>query len=271
MGLMRYVARTPVGESITIAHRGAARPTDVNDPWDKWVFSPSFSPGVSGSQVDKRTSIDGSFSGDRATPGLKMHFGGYSHYTESEEQLPSKTLNIAKRTNSFSALLVKSVGEHWSVGAIGRAFAQSYMNKKRSYEVAPALEYSILPYAELTRRSLAISSQIDFTDVTCLEATIYDKASEKPWSYKIDLPGSIQEPWGNFYSNVTWQQYFHDRSIYHLAVAPGVSFQVAKGLWLHLNGSYARIHDQIDQPRRHLTDEEITSYSNVVNPRFIGD
>jgi len=294
MGLVRYVARTPAGENMTIAYRGAARPADTNDPWDRWVFSLYFSPGVSGSQVDKQTSIYSSFSADRVTPGLKMSFSGYSRYSESEQQLPSKTLNIMRRTNSFNALLVKSVGEHWSVGTIGKAFAQSYMNKKHFYEVAPAIEYSVFPYAESTRRSLAVFSQIDFTDVTYQEATIYDKTSEKLWSYKISLPGSITEPWGSFYSNVTWQQYFHDRSIYRLSVAPSISFQIAKGLRFSVNGWYSRIHDQIDQPRRDLTDEEIllnlnhlastydysfsisvsytfgSIYSNVVNPRFIG-
>jgi len=295
MALMRYVARTPIGENIAISYRGNAKPTEVNDSWDSWIFSVSCSPSISGSEVDKRTSFYSSLSADRVTPELKFSLDAYSSYSESEQQLPSKTLNIIKRTHSFSALVVKSVGEHWGAGATGRAFAQSYMNKKDYYTIAPAIEYSVFPYAESTRRSLAIFSEVVFTDVTYNEMTIYDKAAEKLWSYRISLPGSIKEPWGSLYSDITWQQYLHDGSIYRLSIYPTISFQVAKGLWLNMGGSYSRIHDQIDQPRRTLTDEEVllnlktlastydysfsfgisytfgSIYSNVVNPRFVGD
>jgi hypothetical protein len=294
MGLMRYVVRTPIGGNIAITYRGAARQTDVSDPWDAWVFSLSCSPSISGSQVDERRYISGSISADRVTPRLKLGFRAYTTYSESEQELPSKTVHLIRRTNSFDALVVKSLGEHWGVGVIGEAFGQSYQNKKRYYDISPAIEYSFFPYSQSTRRELAIFAQVVYTDVIYQETTIYDKTAEKLLSYRISLPGSIKEPWGSIYSGISWQQYFRDASIYRLNISPMISFQVAKGLWFNAMVSYYRLHDRIDQPRRHLTDEEIllnlkslastyeysvsvgfsytfgSIYTNVVNPRFFG-
>jgi hypothetical protein len=295
MGLMRYVARTPMGGRIAIMYRGAVKPLDVEDHWDSWVFSLSCSPSLSGSQVDERRYLSGSVSGDRVTPGLKISIRAYSTYSESRQDLPSKTLRLVRRTNSFDALCVRSVGDHWGVGLIADAFGQTYQNKKRYYDVSPAIEYSLFPYSQSTRRELAVFAQVVYTDVTYQELTIYDKTAEKLVSYRISLPGSIKEPWGTFYSSISWQQYFHDASIYRLSIAPMISFQVAKGLWINASVSYYRLHDRIDQPRRLLTDEEIlldlkslastyeysasvgltytfgSIYTNVVNPRFFGD
>lgn len=294
MGLMRYVARTPIGARIAITYKGGAKPTDVRDPWDSWVFSLSCSPSISGSQVDERRYISGRVSVDRVTPHLKLHLRASSSYAESKQELPSKTVRLIRRSNSFDALVVKSLGDHWGVGLIGDAFGQSYQNKKRYYDISPAIEYSVFPYSQSTRLELALFGQVIYTDVTYQEMTIYDKTAERLLSYRISLPGSIQEPWGSIYSSISWQQYLHDASVYRLSVTPMISFQVAKGLWFNTMVSYSRLHDRIDQPRRHLTDEEIllnlkslastyeysvsvgfsytfgSIYTNVVNPRFFG-
>ncbi len=295
MGLVRYVARTPIGARIAITYRGAAKPTDVNDRWDSWVFALSCSPIISGSQVDEMRYLSGSVSANRVTPGLKVSLRAYSSYSESRQDLPSRSVHLIRRTNSFDALVVKSLGDHWGVGGIGDALAQTYQNKKRYYDVSPAVEYSFFPYSQSTRRELALFAQVICTDVVYQEMTIYGKTAEKLLSYRMSLPGSIKEPWGNIYSSVSWQQYFHDASIYRLVISPSISFQVAKGLWIDVYADYARFHDQIDQPRRSLTDEEIllnlkslastyaysvsvgltytfgSIYTNVVNPRFFGD
>jgi hypothetical protein len=231
---------------------------------------------------------------DRVTPHQKLHLRASSSYTESKQELPSKTVHLIRRSNSFDALVVKSLGDHWGVGLIGDAFGQSYQNKKRYYDISPAIEYSVFPYSQSTRRELALFGQVIYTDVTYQEMTIYDKTAERLLSYRISLPGSIQEPWGSIYSSISWQQYLHDASVYRLSVTPMISFQVAKGLWFNTMVSYSRLHDRIDQPRRHLTDEEIllnlkslastyeysvsvgfsytfgSIYTNVVNPRFFG-
>ncbi len=295
MALMRYVGRTPIGEDISISYRAAAKPIAPADRWDSWVFTLSCSPSISGSQVDKRRYLSVIVSGSRVTSDLKMSFRAYSSHSETEQELPSKIVRLIRRTNSLDALVVRSLGDHWGVGLVGDAFEQSYQNKKRYYNISPAIEYSVFPYTQSSRRALALFAQFVYTDVVYQEPTIYDKTEERLLSYRINLPASIKEPWGSVSSNISWQQYFHDAGIYRLSISPMISFQVTKGLWINLGAGYRQIHDRIDQPRRHLTDEEIllnlkslastyeysfgvgfsytfgSIYSNVVNPRFFGD
>ncbi len=236
MALMRYVGRTPIGENITIGYRSEAKMKAASDPWDRWVFSLSCSPSVSGSQVDESRYFSGSVSADRVTRDLKLSFRAYSSYSESEQTLPSKTVHLIRRRNSFDALVVKSVGEHWGVGLIGDGLVQSYQNKKSYYDISPAVEFSIFPYSQSTRRELALFAQIVYTDVVYQEATIYDKLEENLLSYRISVPAYIKEPWGTIHSSVSWQQYFHDGSIYRLSISPMISFQVTKGLWFNVHG-----------------------------------
>jgi hypothetical protein len=295
MALMRYVARTPIGDDITIAYHGTSKPADIVDRWDGWVFQVSCYPQISGSQVDKTRFVETGASADRVRPDLKLHFGASLDYTDEREELPSKTVHLISRSNGFDALVVKSIGDHWGTGLTADGLAQSYQNKKRYYDVSPAVEWSVFPYSQSTRRELALFGQIIYRDVVYQEMTIYNKTAERLWSYRLSLPGSIKEPWGTFYSNISWQQYFHDGSIYRLQTLSSIAFRVTKALSLNVSASYYRLHDQIDQPRRQLTDEEIllhmkslastyqysfyigltytfgSIYTNVVNPRFFGD
>ena len=295
MALMRYVARTPIGDDITIAYRGKAKPAEVGDRWDSWVFQVSCYPEISGSQVDKTRFLETGASADRVRPDLRLHFGASSDYTDEREELPSKTVHLISRSSAFNALAVKSIGDHWGAGLIGDGLAQSHQNKKRYFDVSPAIEWSVFPYSQSTRRELAVFGQIIYTDVVYQEMTIYNRTAERLWSYRLSLPGSIKEPWGTFYSNISWQQYLHDAHIYRLQIMSSIAFRVTKALSLNVSGSYYRLHDQIDQPRRQLTDEEIllhvkslastyqysfnvgltytfgSIYTNVVNPRFFGD
>jgi hypothetical protein len=295
MALMRYVSRTPLGDGISISYHGKAKPAEVVDRWDSWVFQVSCSPDISGSQVDKARYVLTDVSADRVKPELKLHFGASSYYSDERETLPSKTVHIISRSNSFDVLAVKSIGDHWGAGLIGEGLGQDHQNIKRYYDVSPAVEWSVFPYSQSTRRELALFGQIIHRNVVYQEMTIYDKTSETLWSYRLSLPGSIKEPWGTFYSNISWQQYFHDASIYRLQFSTSVNYRVSKALSLNVGASYYRLHDQIDQPKRQLTDEEVllnlkslaskysysvyagltctfgSIYSNIVNPRFFGD
>ena len=48
MGLIRYAARTPIGEKIGIVFQQSVKPTAVSDKWNFWVFS-----------LSARTSLNG--------------------------------------------------------------------------------------------------------------------------------------------------------------------------------------------------------------------
>jgi hypothetical protein len=57
MGLMRYVARTPMGGRIAIMYRGAVKPLDVEDHWDSWVFRQRFGGSRDARAQDQHTGV----------------------------------------------------------------------------------------------------------------------------------------------------------------------------------------------------------------------
>ena len=130
--------------------------------------------------------------------------------------------------------------------------AQTYQNKKRYYDISPAVESAFSRTRSPPAGSSPFSRQIIYTDVVYQEMTIYDKTAEKLWSYRLSLPGSIKETWGTFYSNISWQQYCHDASVYRLPLPRRSSSGCQGALARRVGASYDRLHDQIDQPRRSL-------------------
>ncbi len=292
MGLMRYVARTPLAGEIDITSRHAAPPRTVVDPWDSWVFTTSASSGLSGNQREGDYSVRSSFSASRVTEELKIDCGGFMSYREDETALTTRTLKNIYRTNSFDALVVASVSDRWSAGGFASAYYATTGSRKEIYSVAPAVEFSVFPYKEASHRLITFLYRVEYADVTYHDVTIYDKLSEQLWRHTLSGSVSMYREWGSAFAMLGGSQYLHDLDINSLSATASLSFRLFKGFTLNVGGSYARNHDLIDQPRRDLTDEEIllrlrsiaetysysaslgfsytfgSIYSNVVNPRF---
>ncbi len=54
MGLMRYVAKTPVFSEIEIRHNSELKQEEVIDKWNNWVFSLSTEPQFQAEESDKQ-------------------------------------------------------------------------------------------------------------------------------------------------------------------------------------------------------------------------
>ncbi|MBC7364716.1 MAG: hypothetical protein H5U07_09305 [Candidatus Aminicenantes bacterium] len=117
IGLMTYVNQTPISQKIRVDYRETEpAPSPVKDRWKSWVFSISTGGHFNGEQSHTHESIRGSFSANKVTPDLKFNLtlsASYSHdrYTYEDQNLESST-----RSYNGSGLLVKSLGQHWSVG-----------------------------------------------------------------------------------------------------------------------------------------------------------
>lgn len=292
MGLMRYVARTPVASDIRITCEREMPPRAVEDPWDSWVFNARASGGLSGNQREGDYSLSCAASASRVTEELKMDFGASFSYRDDETALTTRTLHNIYRTNVFDGLVVKSVTDHWSAGGFASADYRTTGNIKTAYAVAPAVEFSVFPYKQASTRAITLLYRIEYSDVVYHDVTIYDKTSEHLWRHALGAYSNMTRPWGSVYLSAGWSQYLHDTSINSLSAMVSLSFRLFKGFSLDVGGSYTRNHDLIDQPRRTLTDEEIllrlrslfetysystsigvsytfgSIYSNVVNPRF---
>lgn len=292
MGLMRYVAKTPIGEKVAIVFQEKVKPTSVIDKWNFWVFSLSARTSMSGQKSTGYDYFSGSASANRVTPEWKIRTSVYTSRSEDRFTYEDQTISSVSRSKSFSGLVVKSLNEHWSVGAYLSASSSTYSNIKFSLQPAPAIEYNVFPYSQSTRRQFSFLYKLNYQMVKYTEETIYNKQSEHLWNESLVITFILKEKWGSISTSLEGAHYFHDFKKNHAALSGEISLRLLKGLSFEAYGSYSMIHDQLSLPKGQASIEQIllrrtiletnysyylgvglsytfgSIYSNVVNPRF---
>lgn len=292
MGLLRYAAKTPVAKDISVRFLDETKPTAVVDKWDFWVFSLSANSFVMGETQYRDSSYYGSFSANRVTPELKIRTSVYGNLQKMWFDLGDEVYESSSQGYGFSGLVVKSLSQHWSVGAFLSVQSSTYSNLKLSANVAPAVEFDFFPYSESTKQQFRVLYRIGYTGTRYHEETIFLKTSESLLQESLSWAYEVKRPWGSVAFQLEGSHFFHDFSKNRLELSGEVSFRVWRGLSLEVDGSYTRIRDQLALPRGGASYEEVllrqkqlaTGYdysfsvglrftfgstrSNVVNPRF---
>jgi len=294
MGLMRYVAKTPISEKVAIVFQEKVKPTSVIDKWNFWVFSLSARTSMSGQKTTSYNSYYGTISANRVTPEWKIKMSIYGSTYKDSFTYGGETISSTSSSQSFSGLVVKSLNDHWSIGTYLSLSSSTYSNLKYSLVPAPAIEYNIFPYSQSTRRFLSFLYRLNFQIVKYREETIYNKKSESLWSESLAITLDLKEKWGAISTSLEGSHYIHDFKKNHLSLYSSISLRLWKGLSFDVYGSYSMIHDQLSLIKGEATLEQVllrrtmletnysyyfsfglsytfgSIYSNVVNPRFGG-
>ncbi len=292
LGLMRYVSKTPQSDGVNITYTGTAKPKAATDRWDYWVFSMSFSGSYGGQESYEDMSFSGGFSANRVTEALKLNFGFSSYYSEGKYEYGDLDYKDISKSNDFQALAVKSISDHLSIGAYGSTSQSLYYNIAQSYEIAPAAEYNIFPYAESSHREFRIFYRIGYKHNRYEEETIYFETDEDLFCHSLSIRYDTKARWGSMSAALEGFNYLHDFDLNSLLFRSSFYFRLTEGLSLSLSGNYSAIHDQIELTRGGATEEEVllrrkqlatdyrfsiyagfqyrfgSRYSNIVNPRF---
>ena len=310
LGFARYVARTPSAPELRIGMqsmgggpggpRGPGGPggpqvaNPENDPWNFWVFNLSANAFSFGSSALKDTNVFGSLSASRTTALWKFSWSANLSESTTEYDLGDEIVTSTRDSWSSSALLVRSIGGNWALGARGRVGANTYSNYDLYWTVEPGVEYNFFPYAESSRRSLTAQYTVALNRYEYVEKTIFDVTDETRWQHAAALNLSLSQPWGSSRVSLTGAQYLHDTDLYNVQLSGNVQVRLFRGFSVNFGGSYSWIRDQLSIEAGGLTDEQIltrqrqqaTSYSynfsfgvsyrfgsifnNIVNPRFGG-
>jgi len=292
LGLMRYVAKTAISKRISIGLMDEVKPTSAVDRWNFWVFSLSARGFFNGQKSIVYNSLSGTFSANRVTPDLKIRTSATANRYYNKYDLEGEKIESTLSSRAVKALVVKSLGEHWSVGGYFSLSSSSYSNIQWSLKPAPAVEYDFFRYSESTRKQLRLLYKLNFSTVRYQEETIYLKTRENLWSEDLSITMELKEKWGTISASLEGSHYFHDLRKYHVQLYGEVSLRLYKGLSLDIFGSGSRIHDQLSLPKMGASLEDIllmrkqlatsyeyffsvglsytfgSIYSNVVNPRF---
>jgi hypothetical protein len=296
VGLLHYHVRNrvPSGLAVTVGTGSQNEsPSPARDRWNNWVFSLQGSASFEGEESSRERSLGLELGANRITPDWKTSLGlEVDHQREEFDLDEEDPVKVERRERDFQWLVVKALGEHWSIGAEGDLESSTFDNTKLSFGAAPAIEYNLFPYSMYTRRQLRALYAVGVQRVQYYEETLFGKTEETLPQQEVSLTFEQRERWGSLEARTQWSQYLHDLSKTRLQAEGEVSVRIAKGLSLGAELDASRIRDQLFLPARGATPEEIflrlrrlqsgyeyrfgmnvtytfgSIFSSIVNPRF---
>jgi len=297
LGLVAYVARTPRADQLQVTWmdrpEAQVETAEAEDPWNSWIFRLRGSGSLGGEERTSDYSVSSSISANRTTESVKTEIWTYGRYAESSFELSDGTTTTSlRRDYGVSLLQVWSLGDHWSVGGETSAGHSLYGNYDLRAWIAPALEFSVWPYAESTRRQLTFLYALGVQHSDYVEITIFEETEETRPAHTLFAGLSMEEPWGDATVGLEAFQYLHDLERHRIELFGYLSVRLFRGLDLNVSGRFARVKDQINLRAGEATDEEIllrqrelgtdfrygfsfgvsyrfgSIFNNAVNPRF---
>jgi len=292
MGLMRYVAKTPLSKYMSISFTEPLSETVSTDKWNNWVFSTSLNGFLDGQQLTKSSQLFGNISANHITKDWKLNFNANYNYGKDIFDTTGGSIISENRSKSANILIVKSLSEHWSYGGFTNFGMSTFNNQKFLFSIMPALEYDVFPYSESTRRQLRLLYRIGYNYVSYIDTTIYDKTKELLWQHSLTAAYQVIQKWGSINVTLGYSNYIRDWSKNNLSLNGFIELRVAKGLNVSFGGGASIIHDQLGLVKGGATTQEVllrrkelatqyqyftmfgftytfgSIYNNVVNPRF---
>ncbi len=302
IGLARYAAFAGYSRAIAfeILRTGqrdpdarVRAPQDVDDPWNLWVFEVGANGNLRGTDTRDTENISGNVNVSRVAPTWKWNFGGSWNRRVNETLLSDGTTfsstQVGWRAGSQTAY---AVAAHWSLGLNTSVAKIPRDNQKLRVRVTPALEYSVFPYEDATRRSLTAQYSAGPVYRDYKETTIFGEQEETRYEESIQLRYSQREPWGDGSASVTATHILDDIAKHNVVLRGELSLKIVRGLRLNTSANASWVTDQIYISAGGATDEEIllnlrtrvsdfnygvsfgfsyrfgSIYNNVVNNRF---
>ncbi len=291
-GFRQLIRIAPADRAEAAAQRGVVSEDEVEDPWNLWVFRLEGEAGIDGETQSRSTSLEGEFSASRVTPEWRVRFSGEVEHDRLAIELSEGTFRDARTGWDAESEVVYALFDHWSTGMDVSASRNVTYNQKFRFEATPAIEYSVFPYDEATRRSFTFHYTIGPAYRNYVERTIYDQLSETRWEQAMDIRFSQRQRWGNASVNLRGSHFLHDFSQRLVRLGGYLSYRLARGFEVSVSGDVSSVRDQIYLSAKQATDEEAllelqqratdfdysleigvefqfgSIYNNVVNNRF---
>ena len=230
----------------------------TSDPWNFWVFSLRTSASLDAEESNKQWNWDFGVSADRVTPQWIMGLGTrFEHETERFNLDEEEQLEVTRRERNIDWFVARGLGEHWSAGLRGGATSSTFGNTKIRVEAGPTVEFNFFPYSEYATHQLRVEYAVGPQHSTYNEITLYGETSETRPLHLAAITLDQRQPWGTLEARAEWRQYLHDLSKYRVELQGDLSFRLARGLSLNVEGSASRVRDQLALPRRDASPEEV--------------
>jgi hypothetical protein len=292
MGLMRYVAKTPLADYINITSNAPISETVSSDPWNSWVYKASFNGRLDKSQSTNSSDLTGDISATRVSQNWKIDLRGRYNQTHSSFDIAGAKVISTTTSKSFNGLAVKSISDHWSTGGSFFAGSSTFSNEEMTFKFLPGIEYDLFPYSESTRRQLRLLYSFGYTHFNYIDSTIYNKITEGHLLHSLQAAYEVVQKWGSIELNLDYSNFLYNWSKNNVSFRGTMNLRIFKGMSVFVSGGASLIHDQLSLVKQGASPEEIllkqkelassfnyftrfgltftfgSIYNNVVNPRF---
>jgi hypothetical protein len=281
-----------------------------DDPWNFWVFTIGVDGNLEGESRQKATEIEGTAAASRTTELWRLRSEVELTRNEEEFELSSgRKVNTVTENWSFDNFAVRSIADHWAVGANGNLGRSTRFNQDFFSTLAPGVEFNVFPYSEFTRRALTIQYLLGAHRFRWTDTTIYGETRETRFNQSLDASVNLVQPWGEARVGITGSHYFHRlnpveaptgeqasarRIPWRVEIGGRLEVRLFRGFFVNFGGNYQWIRDQLHIPKEELEDEDIllelqqlatdfsyetfvgisyrfgSIFSGAVNPRFGG-
>ncbi len=259
-GLARVEGLAPAG--VDPSER-LVSPQEVNDPWNLWVFEIDVSGDLEGESNEEERRFFSRLEASRITPTWKFNLGTNFFYSEREFLLEGSTFTDSRYDWGFRPYLAYALSEHWSLGARAEVARVVRFNQSFRWEVTPALEYSVFPYEEATRRALTATYRIGPAYRAYLERTIFDEMYETRFEHALEIDLSQRQTWGEAGLSITGSQFIflpnteeYEEGLYNISLRGDLEVRIVRGLSVELDGNVEWVQDQLYLSAEGVSDEE---------------
>lgn len=233
----------------------------VEDPWNLWVFRINGSANIDGEDTRDTRRVNSFISANRVSPTWKINLSGSVNYNRRRIEITDEPDFIDERTDyGFSQTVVYALADHWSVGFRSEVRRIVSFNQDFRAEFTPAIEYSVFPYAEATRRALTFYYQIGPAYRDYIEKTVFGEWHETRWEESIEAEFSQRQPWGDAGITVRASHFLHDLDLYNVNLRGDVEFRVVRGFSVNAEANVGWVNDQV-----YLSADEASSAEELLD------
>ena len=258
VALAPYLMQTPLRDRMSLEIEDTDGPeAALDDPWKGWTIE--FYGDGYGDLEASQSSLDlryGVFV-DRLTEAWKIRIRPYFNYNFDRFEQDGETIRSGSRRDGLESYVIRSISSHWSAGVFADALTETFSNYDLRLRGSAAIEYSVFPYREASRRELTIAYRLGLSHIQYRDTTIFGKIREVLPGHALDAAYELTQPWGSLDVSMEGSQFLHDLTKYRFSIDGGVSLRLTRGLSVRLGGEVELIHDQINIEKGDATLEEL--------------
>jgi len=273
LGLISFLIDKNVIKKLSVDYQAPEQKDngtfEENDPWNNWIFEIGANGNTNGQANQRRYNISADAEAARITNDWKLVFNLWGNFnrsvvneTETEinggDTTSVKTTTFFDRSNrNYFGLVAKTINDHWSVGFYSRYRSDTFVNIDSQIGITPAIEYSLYPYDEFTRREITFRFGIIASYYNYAETTFLLQDEEFLFRPEIDLTADFTQPWGRFRAGIEAGAFLNDVSLNRFQFDTRINLRVSKYLSVFMDGRYSIIGDQISLPAGDLSAEDL--------------